>query len=178
MAPSIDWPTGVITVPLADLTDLGGGEYKLDTEAFRRALLDLEDSADGRAWPRTHRRNAPVLLGGVTYAQTLELINGYTVTFEPGAYSVRLSGSNNNIADVANYSGVSIRSANSAGQTLVTVGSGLTVDEQAKLDELWRLAGLDQANPVTATPTQITAGDVTVDIAGDPDTSQTATRQP
>lgn len=125
MAISVNWGTKVITIPQADLTNLGGGIYELDTDAFRLELKDLEDSELGIPMLDTHRHNAPVTLAGATYAQIFEIINGYTVTFEDGQYAVNLVGSNNNISEVTNVNQVSIRSFNSAGLQVVTVGSGV-----------------------------------------------------
>lgn len=115
MAISINWATKVISVPQSFLTPLGGSLYELDTNAFRLALKDLEDDPVGIMYDDTHRHNTTVLLGGIEYARTLEIINGYTVTFEDGQYAVNLVGSNNNIADVTNVNQVSIRPSNSAG---------------------------------------------------------------
>jgi len=62
----------------------------------------------------------------------VEIINGYTVTFEDGQYRVTLLGANSNVADVTNVNQVSIQPNNSAGQVVVSVGSGVTA--QDKLD--------------------------------------------
>jgi len=115
MAISINWKTKVIFVPQSFLTNLGGGLYELDTNVFRLELKNLEDDPVGMMYEDTHRHNTTVLLGGIEYARTLEIINGYTVTFEDGQYAVNLVGSNNNIADVTNVNQVSIRPSNSAG---------------------------------------------------------------
>lgn len=121
---NINWGTKVIYVYKADsfMTSLGGGIYEMDTDAFRLELKDLEDSEEGMPFPDTHRHNTEVTLSGVTYARFLEIINGYTITFENDQYAVNLAGSNNNIADVMNVNQVSLRSFNSAG--LVVVGGG------------------------------------------------------
>lgn len=122
MAISINWGTKVITVPQSDLTPLGGSLYELNVDTFRMSLKDLEDDVEGMTFPDTHQHNTEVELGGVTYARFVEIINGYTITFEDGQYAVNLVGANNNILDVANVNSVSLRSSNSAG--LVTVDSG------------------------------------------------------
>lgn len=124
MAISINWSTRVITVPVADLSIVSAGLYELDIEDFRLALKDIEDSEEGMNFPDTHRRNAPVTLAGVTYAQTFEIINGYTVTFEylGAPYTVRCVGGNHNIGDVKNVNPVSLLVGNSAG--LITVATG------------------------------------------------------
>jgi hypothetical protein len=120
MAISVNWATKIITVPKADTTLLTLVPFEvreLDLNVFRLALKDLEDDEDGQPWPDTHRHNTSVTLGGVTLARTVEIINGYTVTFEAGSYAVNLVGANSNIADVANLNQVSIRASNSAGLT-------------------------------------------------------------
>jgi len=78
-------------------------------------LRDLEDSEEGMPFQRTHDHVAPIDVGGVTLARVVELINGYTVTFEDGQYAVNIVGGNSNIGDNVNVNQVSIRSANSAG---------------------------------------------------------------
>lgn len=118
--PSVNWITGEITVPISDLQLIEAGPpaiYQHDTEAFRLALKDLEDDPDGRPWPDTHTHNLPYTISGITYAQSINIIPPYFVTYEAGAYRVSLTGSNNNIADVATINGVGIIANNSAGQT-------------------------------------------------------------
>lgn len=122
MAITIDWATKVISVPKADMTMNSATSYTLDVDAFRQTLKSLEDDADGMSFLDTHRHNTEVTLGGVTLARTVEIINGYTITFEDDAYSVTLTGANNNIADVMNLNTVSLRANNSAG--LITVNTG------------------------------------------------------
>lgn len=118
MAISITWPTGVVFVPKADTTLVQSTPSEireLNINTFRLTLKDLEDDSDGQVWATTHNHYPTVTVGGVTIAQVVELINGYTVTFEDGQYAVNLTGANSNIADRVNLNQVSIRSANSAG---------------------------------------------------------------
>jgi len=122
MAITINWATKVINVPQSYLLSLGGGVYQLDVDDFRLSLKDLEDGEEGMNFVDTHRHNTEVILGGVTLARVVEIINGYTITFEDGQYAVKLVGANNNIADVTNVNQVSVRSNNSAG--LVVGGGG------------------------------------------------------
>lgn len=126
MAVSINWATRVITVPQAALALVSAGLYQLDVDAFRLALKDIEDSADGVAFPDTHRHNTQVTLSGVTYARIFEVINGYTITFEDVGtpYTVRCVGANHNIADVKNVNNVSLLIGNSAGLIAVSTGGG------------------------------------------------------
>jgi len=135
MAISVDWGTKIITVPQADLTFLGGTLYELETNAFRLTVLALQASEAGAPYPDIFSHNTTVLLAGIQYARIIEIINGYTVTFEDGQYAVNLVGSNNNIADVVNINQVSVRLNNSAGliQTreiqYASYGDAITIDQ-------------------------------------------------
>ena len=142
MALSVNPATRVITVPKADLTFLSGTLYQHDTNAFRLELKAYEESAQGIALPRTHLHNTTVTISGIDYIRSIQIINGYTVTYEDGQYAVNLIASNNNILDVANRNQVSIAPSNSAGAQVVTVGSGVT--EQDKTDivtGVWEYTG-------------------------------------
>jgi hypothetical protein len=118
MAITIDWLTKIISVPRADMTLIQSTPTEireLDLNWFRLELKDIEDSEDGMSFLDTHRHNTEVTLGTLTFARVIELINGYTVTFEDGQYAVNLVGANSNVGDNANVNQVSIRSNNSAG---------------------------------------------------------------
>jgi len=120
MAISIDWGTSVINIPQADLTSLGGSNYELNLNTFRLTLKDLEDSADGMGFLKTHNHNTEITVGGVTLARVIEILDPYTITFEDGQYAVNLIGANSNIGDKINLNQVSVRSSNSAGLTSKT----------------------------------------------------------
>jgi len=128
--PTIDWATKIITIPQSFLTYVSGSLYELDINELRLALKDIEDSEEGAVFPDTHRHNTEATLSGVTYARMLEIINGYTVTFENGSYSVRCVGANHNMGDIKNYNSVSLIIGNAAG---LIVGSG-GITEQDKED--------------------------------------------
>ena len=102
MAVTVDWATKIISIPQNYLSNVSGTLYELDTNAFRLALKNIEDSVEGMPFLDTHRHNTQVTVAGVTYARVIEIINGYSITFEDGQYSVRLAGSNNNLFDVEN----------------------------------------------------------------------------
>jgi hypothetical protein len=115
---SIDWLNKVIHIPKADLTLVQENPVEvreLDLNWLHRQLRDLEDSDDGMVNPDTHKHYQEVLLGGITYARIIEVINNYSVTFEDGQYVVNLTGANSNVGDVINPNQVSVRSNNSAG---------------------------------------------------------------
>lgn len=128
---TINWATKIINVPKADLTDLGGNLYELDVDAFRLTLKEIEEEAEGIIFPNTHSHNTQVTLSGVTYARTFEIINGYTIEFENGQYTVKCVGANHNIADVKVVNSVSLIIGNSAGLISVNTagGSGATPAE-------------------------------------------------
>ena len=121
MAISVDWGTKVITVPRADLTLIQAAPTEvreLDLNWFRLQLKDLEDSPEGIVCLDTHRHNTVVAIGSLVLARVVEIINGYTVTFEDGSYVVSIVGGNTNLMDVLNLNSVAVRGQNSAGMTV------------------------------------------------------------
>jgi hypothetical protein len=116
---SIDWVTGIISVPKGDLTLVQSSPSEIrnmDINWFRLQLKDLEDDPnEGMAWTDTHRHNTEVLLGGLTYARVVEILDPYTITFEDGQWAVNLIGANSNVGDKVNVNQVSVRGNNSAG---------------------------------------------------------------
>lgn len=117
MAVSIDWGQKIINVPKADMTLIQPSPEvrELDLDSFRLILKDLEDDLEGMPFPDTHRHNTEVLLAGLTYARTIEIINGYTIEFEDGQYTVNCVGANHNISDVKVANQVSLIINNAAG---------------------------------------------------------------
>ena len=118
MAISIDWGTKVINVPMSAMATVQVSPIiimELNLNTFRLKLKDLEDDEDGMPFPNTHNHNTEVNVGGLILARVIEIINGYTVTFEDGQYAVNLIGANSNVGDVINVNQVSVRSFNSAG---------------------------------------------------------------
>jgi hypothetical protein len=121
MALTIDHGTLTISVPQADLTLISGSLYELNTETvFRQGVNGLLDDEEGIVLDDAIRHNTEVTVAGTTFARTIEVIGGYSVTFTPDAqYSVRLAGSNNNIFDVEsgilNQNQVQVIAQNSAG---------------------------------------------------------------
>jgi len=158
MATSINWATKVISVPQADLTSLGGGIYELDVNAFRLELKALEASEDGMPFDTTNSHNGEVTLAGTTYARSIEIINGYTVTFEDGTYTVKCSGANHNIGDVKNVNSVSLIIGNSAGLITVVSGSGVTpADVSSIASAVWEETAADHTTTGTTGKTLIKA---------------------
>jgi len=136
MALSVDWATKIISVPQSDLNFVSGVIYEHDVDAFQRELSDIEDSEEGMAHPVAHRHNTEVVLAGITYVRSVEIINGYTITYENGNYRVNLTGANNNIIDVLNYNSVQVVPNNSAGAIHTTSGSGVTEQDKTDIADL------------------------------------------
>ena len=132
MAVTIDESTKRITVTQDYLTPVTGTLYELDTEVFRTDMNALMDDERYMWMDDYARRNAPVTVAGVTLAQSIEIINGYSIEFDdsPGAYSVRLVGSNNNLFDIQNgilvQNLVQVIPTNSAGLVQVNTGAADT----------------------------------------------------
>ena len=174
MAVTINWLTKVITVPTDFLTLISGAGgpgslYELDVNELRLALKDIEDDV-GMPYLDTHRHNTAITLGGVTYARTFEVINGYTVKFDDSIndhYTVRCVGANHNIADVKVLNTVSLIIGNSAGLIQVSSGSGLSPEQATMLEEVWKLHGLAAGTPLVVSPTARTAGGIAQTITED-----------
>ncbi len=143
MAITVDWPTGVISVPLADLTFVSGTLYKCDTNWLRLQLKDLEESPQGMAWPRITDHNTEYTIVGTTYYRGIVIINGYSIQFTPDVQSsVILEGSNNNFWDVENgiliQNQVQVIPTNTAGGQTIVSGSGVTAqDKQDIISGVW-----------------------------------------
>ena len=131
--------------------------------------------------------NTEVTVAGVTYARTLEMINGYSITLEDtgSAYTANFVGSNSNFFDIENSilnptPLVTVQSNNSAGLQTVVSGSALLPGEATQLKELHTRLGLEQGNPITDTTAGIDSqsGDIEITRTGDGTTTSTLTREP
>jgi hypothetical protein len=160
MSITIDWKLKIIYIPKSFMTLIQSSpEIRgLNLNNFRMALKDLEDSEEGMPFPDTHRHNTEVSVGGVTLARVIEIINGYTVTFEDGQYAVNMSGANSNVADVVNVNQVSVRSANSAGLMTVSIGSGLSTEEHDMVMSIDNIADNVLNTPIGNSPTPGSVG--------------------
>lgn len=159
MAITIDWVNKIISIPKNDLTLIQAVPTEireLDINTFRLILKDLEDDPEGMPWERTHQSFPPVTVSGVQLARVVEILNGYTITFEDGQYAVNIVGGNSNIGDVVNVNQVSVRTSNSAG----LANAQFTPVEAAQLREVWQIHGLDSDNPMVVNETSRTAGDI------------------
>ena len=133
MAISVNHTSYVISIPKSDTSYISsvastGYEVRSYNEySLMRELSDYLDSEAGISLPVAFSHNTSVTISGVTYARTLSFLAPYTITFESGAYQVKLvGGTNNNILDVLNPNNVSVIPANSAGLQTTTGSGGTT----------------------------------------------------
>jgi len=143
MAISINWVTKEIFIPKLDtqlVQSVPQEIRQLDIDTFRLELKDIEDG-EGMPFATTHNHNTTITVGGVTLARVIEIINGYTITFEDGQYAVNLVGANSNIADVTNVNQVSVRSSNSAGLTYSEAINNQSYNGYVSIDMLNGTAG-------------------------------------
>lgn len=174
MAISIDFTTKIITIPQADLTLISGSLYELKTETkFRADINALMDDETGIVFDDPILHNTEVSIVGTTYARFIEVINGYSITFENLLMTVRIAESNNNLFDVEagilNDSGnVTVVGQNSAGLIIRVSGSGLSAAQDARLKETWQRMGLDVDNAVVISDTQIAFGSKILTITEGP----------
>lgn len=140
MAIDIQWGTGVIVIPRADMpliqtTPVEVRELNLTT--LHLILRDLEDDFIGMAYSSTHKYSGPVTISGVELALVMEILEPYTLTFEDGQYAVNITGGNSNVADRVNINNVGLRTANSA---------GLVQSSEIQFSSYQNVVTIDQAN--------------------------------
>ena len=132
MAITIDYTTRIISIPKADLTLVQSTPfeaYELDIDAFRLELKDIEDNVGGISFVDTHFSSAAVTADGGVVARVFEIINGYTVTFEDGAYTVNLVGASTNISEVTNSNQVQVHGTSSTDLAQHDVSEQINLDE-------------------------------------------------
>jgi hypothetical protein len=135
-------------VPKADMSIIQSSPEvrELDLDVFRLALKSLEDDEEGMHFIHTHNHVPPITVGTITLARVVELINGYTVTFEDGQYSVDVVGANTNLGTEVNKNQVSVFINNSTGLT-----DGTSIN--TKLAEMHQIHGLDSDRVLEVTDT-------------------------
>lgn len=118
MIVTVNWGTKVVIVPRSEMLLVQSTPVEirqLDLTDFRFALHDVQDSEVGIVYPHIHNHNPSVTVAGTALAKVIEIINGYTITFEDGLYNVNIVGGNSNVADRVNKNQVGVNTANSAG---------------------------------------------------------------
>lgn len=155
MAITVDWANKIINIPRADMALIQSVPTEirqLNLDTFRRTLKDLEDDPAGMPFLDTHQHNTTVEVGGVILSRVIEIINGYTVTFEDGQYAVNLVGANSNVGDVVNVNQVSVRSANSAGLQDLSTLLASAYQGRVVIDVIYGQSGTDTPIGTYSTP--------------------------
>jgi hypothetical protein len=127
MALSVDWTSGVITIPKADMSLVQASPFEiraLDVETFHQDLRAIHASTEGAPYTTTHNHTREYTLSGVTYPRAMEILSPYTVEFENGTYGVVAQGGNQNILDVKVANQVSFLGNNSGGPLQGTGSEG------------------------------------------------------
>lgn len=170
---TIDEATKRVTIPQSYLTFVSGSLYELDTEQFRTDMNDLMDD-ERYIWMDDYAiRNAPVTVAGVTLAQTIEMTNGWSLTYENLSMSVRLANSNNNLFDaengvLINQPLVNVIGQNSAGLQQVSSGSGLSTAQDERLERVEKfLRNRQYTNPVTGKIEQYDDSNTSIEYEAD-----------
>ncbi len=138
MAYSVNWIGKVISIPASDLMLVSGNHYQLPMADFLGEIRRLESDFDEGLWaPQIldHTDSKPDF-AGADYAGFDEVINEYSVQFTGAVDRVDLLGSNNNLVDILISTGVSVVPSNSAGLQKVSTGSGLDINQDARLTAL------------------------------------------
>ena len=169
MAITVDWLNRIILVLRLDMAVVQAVPERraLDLNAFRLELKEIEGSEEGMPFVDMHRHNTPVVLAGVTYARSVEIINNFTVEFEDGQYGVVATGANSNVFDVVIDNQVAFLGNNSAG-LIETAVSGLTAGEALSLELILKMIrNRRETNPGTGKQRIYDDDSVTVLIEGD-----------
>ena len=136
------WDTFTIFVPREALTLVQSNPIEvreLSITDFHESLRDIEDRFDGIVFPTTHNYVGPISISGVSLAQSMIILDPYTVTFEDGEWAVNITGGNSNIADRVNINNVGVRTANSAGLVDNSGFASLSEAERIAIaEQVWR----------------------------------------
>lgn len=117
MAIDVNWVTGLITVPRADMpvVQVSPEIRSFDVVQFHKDLRTIHASVQGAPYSTTHLHGLPYTISGTNYADSVNILDPYTVEFEDGQYTVLSFGANHNVGDVKVPNQVSLITNNSAG---------------------------------------------------------------
>lgn len=142
-----DWTTRRLSVPVSDLTLVSSGRYSITARQWWNLLQELTYSDDGICktmltggdFPYSNTRPTDVT------PRVINIINGYTVYFMDGPYSVDITEGNTNlgVAGIHDISdGVSVNTNNTVGYSTVAVGSGVTTQDKTDIiNGVWDYTG-------------------------------------
>jgi len=174
-----DGPNRLITEP----SGVGDTVFNVARDLYSGWKRWVLDSSNAKFLPAfSIEGGTPIGSTGLFTGTTFVLINNWKIRGADHDHQVLVDGnlfSDDGVVSSPNPSfSVEVFVNSSVAAQGIATGSGVPADVQTKIDELWRLRGLDADNPVTVTEMSEIAGDVTLDISGDGETISTLTRQP
>jgi len=141
MALLLDWSTKVITVPKTELTHVSGTHHTITVDYWWQLLREANYNAEGMVFDTMYNSIAPT----ASTPRIVEVINGYTVQFENGLYSVEFINGNTNFRDVEIKNMVSVGTNNTTGFIDPTfLEAGLFTSGMIVVDVLHGYAGTDK----------------------------------
>lgn len=179
--------TGALVISMAAALS-GGGSLAATIEGRLNMSADLAGSGDLVADLEGIASMAVDLLGEGSLEATIAAYGNMEIDIV--VTGTGLSTANvgaavwNSIAASFNEAGTmgnKLNTASSGGVDLGALADAVRTElgvELSAILEVWRRHGLDIAAPLTQTAGSITAGDISLAITGDPDTSVTVTREP
>lgn len=108
---SVDWPNKFITIPKSELTLIDGTRYKITVDYWWQLLREMNASEEGIVFDTMYNSTAATS----STPQIVDLINGYTASFEDGAYSVEFVNGNTNWREVEVKNQVGVGTNNTTG---------------------------------------------------------------
>lgn len=111
MALLLEWSTKIITVPKTELTLVSGTHYTITVDYWWQLLREANYDAEGMVFDTMYNSIAPTS----STPRIVEVVNGYTVQFENGLYSVEFINGNTNFRDVEIKNTVSVGTNNTTG---------------------------------------------------------------
>jgi hypothetical protein len=163
-----DGPNKIIAEP----TGTGNTTYEVGRDiysAWKRWLQLGTNATYAQAF--TVEGGTPIGTTGITTGATFVLINGWKVQAADYDHQLYIAGnlySNDNIPTIPSATANTTVIINTSTSVTGISNVNLSAIESAKLDELWKLAGLDKNNPLVVDPAARTAGnDINQDITKD-----------
>jgi len=111
MALLLDWTNKIITVPKAELSLSGGTHYTITVDFWFQLLREANETEEGIVYDTMYNNIPPT----ASTPRIVEVVNGYTVQFENGLYSVEFINGNTNFRDVEIKNTVSVGTNNTTG---------------------------------------------------------------
>lgn len=140
MVLTANWVTKIITVPKSELALISGTRYSITVDYWFQLLRELNASIQGVIETVSiplYENTSPT----TTTPRITDVINGYTVVFEDGLYSVEFTDGNTNIREVEIKNQVSVGTNNTSALINPTVLEASVYAGQVIVDAVSGVAG-------------------------------------